>query len=125
MTTPLEIVFHNTEASEAVEARVREKVTRLSKRFERLTHVRVVIEAPHRHQQRGKIFQVKIDLGMPGRADVVVNKAADDHAHEDVYLALRDAFIAAERQLETEVDRMSGHVKVLRGGKAGPAPTDA
>ena len=118
MTTPLDIVFHNMDPSEAVEARIREKVARLARQFPRLTHARVVVEAPHRHQQRGKIFQVKIDLGVPGRANVMVNKASDDHAHEDVYVALRDAFLAAERQLQDEIDRMSGNVKVLRGGKA-------
>ena len=117
MTTPLEVVFNNMEPSQAVEARVQEKVGRLAKKFDRLTHVRVVIDAPHRHQQRGKIFQVKIDLGLPGRANVMVNKPSDDHAHEDVYAALRDGFLAAERQLQDEVDRMSGHVKTLRGGK--------
>ena len=117
MITPLAVVFNNMEPSQAVEERVREKVARIAKKFDRLTHVRVVIDAPHRHQQRGKIYQVKIDLGIPGRASLLVNKPSEDHAHEDIYAALRDAFLAAERQLQDEVDRMSGHVKTLRGGK--------
>ena len=117
MATPLEIVFNNMEPSEVVEAKIREKVARLAKKFDRLTHARVVIDAPHRHQQRGKIFQVKIDLGIPSRANILVNKMSDDHAHEDIYMALRDTFGVAERLLQDEVDRMSGHVKTLRGGK--------
>ena len=117
MTTPLEVVFNHMDPSSAVETRIQEKLARLSKKFDRFTHARVVIDAPHRHQQRGKIFQVKIDLGMPGRANLVVNKPSEDHAHEDIYAALRDAFLAAERQLQDEVDRMSGNVKTLRGGK--------
>lgn len=117
MTTPLEVVFNHMDPSAAVEQRVKEKVARLAKKFDRLTHARIVIDAPHRHQQRGKIFQVKIDLGVPGRANVLVNKTSEDHAHEDVYAALKDAFLAAERQLQDEVDRMSGNVKTLRGGK--------
>ena len=117
MPTPLEVVFNNMEPSEAVETRVKEKLARLSKKFDRFTHARVVIDAPHRHQQRGKIFQVNIDLGVPGRASILVNKPSSDHAHEDVYAALRDGFLAAERQLQDEVDRMSGNVKSLRGGK--------
>ena len=117
MTTPLEVVFNHMDPSAAVETRVQEKLARLAKKFDRFTHARVVIDAPHRHQQRGKIFQVKIDLGIPGRASLLVNKASEDHAHEDIYAALRDAFLAAERQLQDEVDRMSGNVKTLRGGK--------
>lgn len=117
MTTPLDVVFNNMEPSEAVTERVREKIAHLAKKFDRFTHARVVIDAPHRHQQRGKIFQVKIDLGLPSRANIVINKASHDHAHEDVYMALRDGFAAAERQLQDGVDRMSGNVKTLRGGK--------
>jgi ribosomal subunit interface protein len=121
MTTPLDVVFNNMEPSEAVATRVKEKVARLAKKFDRFTHARVVIDAPHRHQQRGKIFQVKIDLGLPGRANIVINKASHDHVHEDVYAALRDGFLAAERQLQDGVDRMTGHVKTLRGGKQAKA----
>ena len=125
MITPLAVVFNNMEPSQAVEERVREKVARISKKFDRLTHVRVVIDAPHRHQQRGKIYQVKIDLGIPGRANIVINTASDDHTHEDVYAALRDGFLAAERKLHGGVDRMSGNVKTLRGGKQARAATAA
>ena len=124
MTTPLEVVFNHMDPSAAVETRVQEKLTRLAKKFDRFTHARVVIDAPHRHQQRGKIFQVKIDLGMPGRGSVVVNRTSEDHAHEDVYAALRDAFLAAERQLQDGVDKMSGNVKTPRGGKKARAKTE-
>ena len=55
----------------------------------------VTIEAPHRHHHKGKLYKVRIDIGMPGK-DVHVNQEGPkNHAHEDVYVAIRDAFDAA------------------------------
>jgi len=51
---------------------------------------RVVVEIPHKHHHQGKQFNVRIDIGVPGD-EIVINR---DH-HEDVYVALRDAFDAA------------------------------
>ena len=115
MSVVPEITFHNMEPSEAIEARVREKFARLQKYFDRLTHCRVVIEAPHRHHHKGKIYQIKIDLGVPGRPDLVVSREGrENHAHEDVYVAVRDAFDAARRQLQDAIAKMSGEVKTPR-----------
>jgi hypothetical protein len=42
---------------------------------------------------------VRIDLTVPG-AELVVSRDPElDHGHEDVYVAIRDAFDAARRQL--------------------------
>ena len=48
MITPLEITFHGLERSDAVEARIHEKFERLRSHFDRMTHARVVIDAPQR-----------------------------------------------------------------------------
>jgi ribosome-associated translation inhibitor RaiA len=40
-------------------------------------------------------------------------------AHEDVYVALRDAFDAAGRQLEDSIRRMRGDVKHHKGQPRG------
>jgi cold shock CspA family protein len=49
---------------------------------------------------------VRIDLKVPG-GEIVVNH---DH-HQDVYVALRDAFAAARRRLEDVLRRTRGEVK--------------
>jgi ribosome-associated translation inhibitor RaiA len=99
MQTPIKIRFQGTERSEAVEGRVRERVERLERLCDRVTNCRVVIETPHRHQHKGRIFEVRIQLDVPGREIVVDRDGRNDPAHEDVYVALRDAFDAAERRL--------------------------
>jgi ribosome-associated translation inhibitor RaiA len=41
MQTPLEISFHNMERSEAVEAKIRQRVEKLEKYFDRITSCHV------------------------------------------------------------------------------------
>jgi len=115
MTANFEITFHGIEKSEAIEARVREKIAWLAGHFSRMTHCRVVVEAPHRRGHKGKLYQVKVEVTLPGQAPLVVGNERDqDHAHEDVYVAIRDSFNAARRRLDDVVARMSSTAKTER-----------
>jgi ribosomal subunit interface protein len=111
MQVPLEIVFHNVDRSAAVEEAVRERVAKLEKFVHDIISCRVTIEAPHRHQQQGNLYAVRIDLRYPGSELVANRSPTADHAHEDVYVALRDAFKAARRQLQDYQRVRRGDVK--------------
>lgn len=136
MEIPLQITFRNMPPSEAIENKIREKTAKLGLFDNRITGCRVVVEAPHRHHHKGKAYQVRIDLTVPG-AELVINRApqrlaaaksnrstlsgkalAESHkpskhaAHENVYVAIRDAFNAAGRRLRDFARRQSGAVKV-------------
>ena len=111
MNLPVEITFHNIDHSDAIEARVREKIERLAKLHDRLTSCRVTIEAPHKHHRKGNAYQVKVLLGVPQGQLAVTRDPGDVHAHEDVYVAIRDAFAAAERQLNAQKQKLRGDVK--------------
>ena len=112
MDIPLQVSFKNMDHSDAVEARVREKAAKLEQYFSHLTSCRVVIEAPHRHHHKGKIYHVKIEMGVPRKSELVVsNETERNHAHEDVYVAIRDAFDTASRQLQAYVGKMEGKMK--------------
>ncbi len=109
MDIPLQINFRNMEPSDAVEDNVREKVEKLEQYFSHLKSCRVVIEAPHRHHHKGKIYHVKIEIGVPGKPDIVVShEPGQNHAHEDVYVSIRDAFQTASRQLKNYARKMEG-----------------
>ena len=111
MPLPLEITYHNMDQSDAIETRVLEKVEHLEKLHERLTSCRVSIEAPHKHHRQGNTYQVRILLGMPQGQVAVSHDPGDRNAHEDIYVAIRDAFRAAERQLKDHRQKMRGDVK--------------
>jgi len=106
MKTPLQITFRDIERSDALETHIREKAEKLETFFEPIMSCRVVVEMPHQHKNQGKLFNVRIDIGVPG-SEIVVNR----DQHEDVYVALRDAFDAAKRQLEDYGRRLRRETK--------------
>lgn len=111
MEIPLQIVFRGIPPSEAVEARVRKKVDKLERLHSNITSCRVAVEAEHQHHHQGNQFHVRIDITTPNREIVVSREHHDKKAHEDVYVAIRDAFEAAKRQLEAHVRIQRGDVK--------------
>jgi ribosomal subunit interface protein len=107
----LQITFLGVEKSDAIEERIRSKVTGLERYGQAITSCRVTVDAPHQHHHKGVLYSVSIDLRVAG-TEIVVNKEhRHDHAHEDVYAAIRDAFDAAGRQLEDHVRLRRGDVK--------------
>lgn len=111
MTIPLQITFQNMAPSTAIEASVREKTARLERFADRIVSCKVVIEAPHRHHHKGKLYDVKLEISVPGKDIHITRSPGQNHAHEDVYVAIRDAFNAAGRQLEDHVRRLRADVK--------------
>lgn len=110
----LQITFRNMESSPALSARIRKEADRLSRHFDRITSCHVIVEAPHRHKTKGRVYNVRIDLHLPRKGKVIANASAQDHAHEDVYVAVRDAFDATARRLDDQARRLRGEVKERR-----------
>jgi ribosome-associated translation inhibitor RaiA len=111
MTVPLEITFRGMSPSPAVETSVRQWLDRLAVQFDRIQRCEVVIEVPHRSQQKGQTFRVRVELVVPDKVIEVARDPGIDHAHEDVYVAITDAFRAARRQLQAHAQIIRGEVK--------------
>ena len=112
MQLPLQITFRHMESSDAVTARIRERAGELERFFDRIISCRVVVECRHPRRQQGNLFRVRIDLKVPGREITVGRDPAAHKAHEDIYVAIRDAFDAARRVLEDHVRERRGEVKL-------------
>ena len=102
-----QITVRGMEHSPALDDHIRQRVGKLDQFFSPIISCRVVAEAPHKHQQQGRQFAVRLEISVPGK-EIVVNR---DHS-EDIYVALRDAFDAARRQLEE-------HARIQRGETRG------
>jgi ribosomal subunit interface protein len=113
MQVPLEIVFEDMDPSDAIDARLREEAAKLEQFTDRITSARIVVAKPHRRGQKGSTYGVRIHITMPGAGDIIVSREPGDrNAHEDVYVTIRDAFNAARRQLQDQVRKLQGKVKV-------------
>jgi cold shock CspA family protein len=126
--------------SEVVEAHIREAAQKLDEFCDEIMGCRVLVEIPHQHHRKGKLYHVRIDLTVP-RAEFVINRAprlvtdrpsrfrkapgdvefeesrklSKYHAHEDIQLSIRDAFDAARRKLQDYARRRRGVVKLHEG----------
>jgi ribosome-associated translation inhibitor RaiA len=95
----MEITFRNVPRTDELEERIRAKADKLERLFDKITGCRVVVESPHNHQTKGNTYHVRIDISVPGD-EIVVTRDPQDSEHSDLLIALRDAFAAAQRQLQ-------------------------
>lgn len=108
---PLTITFRDLESTPAIEGFVRRWASKLETAYDRIERCQVVIERPHQHRRQGQHYHVRVTLAVPGPDVEVSRDHALDGAHEDLYVAIRDAFRAARRQLEDHARRQRADVK--------------
>jgi ribosomal subunit interface protein len=99
------------ESSESIERRIRQKIDHLSRFSQDIIGCRVTVDAPHRHQHKGNVYAIRIDIHVRDGEIVVNREPGVDQTHTDLYAAIRDAFASAARQLEDYVRRRRGFVK--------------
>jgi len=113
MKIPLQISFRNMDRSEALEQEIRERAAKLERFAGRIVGCRGFVETRRRRQQ-GNLFHVRGDLALPGK-DIVVGRESElDRSHEDVYVAIRDAFDAVRKRLEEQAGRRDRRVLAAR-----------
>ena len=67
----------------------------------------MIVTEVDRHRSKGNLFEVHVDLHVPGAGEIVASK----QQHEDCYTAINDAFDVVLRQIEDTLDRQRGEVK--------------
>ena len=100
MTNDFQIVFHNIEQSTSISDAVHKRISKLQRFCDRILAGRVVLDSPHNNHHKGKVYSVGLEIHIPSKEVRVNQEQHDNHAHEDLYVAIRDAFNAAERQLK-------------------------
>jgi cold shock CspA family protein/ribosome-associated translation inhibitor RaiA len=113
MLTPMQITFRHMDSSAELEARIQEKAAKLEEFGGELMGCRVVVEPMGKHHHQGNLYDVRIDLTVPGEEVVVTQEGSQHPEYKDVLIAIRDAFDSARRQLEDYVRRHRGSVKQL------------
>jgi ribosomal subunit interface protein len=92
-----------------MDEKILEHVARLEEFNPRMTRCHVVVAETDHHKTKGNLFEVHVDLHIPGHEIVATQKA-----NEDAYTAINEAFEVATRQLEDVMRRQRGEVKAHR-----------
>lgn len=104
MTNEFQVVFHNIDQTEALNDAVQKRIAKLERYCDQIITGRVVLDSPHNNHHKGKVYSVGLEIHTPIKEVRVNQDQHDNHAHEDLYVAIRDAFNAAERQLK-DIDK--------------------
>ena len=107
MQIPLEISTRMIDLTPPIESELRRRASKLERFYDRITSCRIAVERPGQHHREGGPYRVRLDITVPGDELVVAKEA------EDLSLAVREAFQAAERQVEGFRDRRRHDVKTL------------
>ena len=112
MQVPLELQFKDVDQTPDLEQRIRSKVDRMERHCDYLISCRIVVERPHRHEQSGNPYRVRIEARVPPGHDIVVTKSPGDNDLSDsLVTVINNAFTAAERQIQGLVERQRREVK--------------
>lgn len=101
MISDTQVVFRNIDHSPAVEEAVYKRLEKLERYCDEIQSLRVILEAPHNNHHKGKVYHVGVEAMVPNHDIVVTHDQHDKHSHEDIYVAIRDAFNAVERRLKS------------------------
>jgi ribosome-associated translation inhibitor RaiA len=118
MKIPLEINVAGMEPSEAVEAKIRQRALGLERYSRRIGRCEVWLKTEHGHHRKGPFYAVRVRLTVPNEEILVDFQPAQD----DVYVAIRQAFDAARRELEDAERGRPGHTRGHEQRRRRPGP---
>jgi ribosomal subunit interface protein len=113
MTNDFQVVFHNIDQSDAIMDAVNKRISKLERYCDQIITGRVVLDCPHNNHHKGKVYKVGVEIHTPQKEVRVNQDKHDNHAHEDLYVAIRDAFNAADRQLKSIGKTVRGPVPTI------------
>jgi ribosome-associated translation inhibitor RaiA/cold shock CspA family protein len=115
MQVPLDVAFHNIDGSDWAESEIRQRVSDLERIYDRLTSCRVRVDQRASNDSGTIPPVVHIELGIPGRPDVVVAHEPDHlmrkYQRPDLHKAINEAFRIAERRLLDLKEQRDGRTK--------------
>jgi len=102
---PIKVSFRHVTPSDVVADSVRERARRLCRVSSHIMRCDVMVEASSRRAKKGWLYHVRVRVTVPGGDVVVGRDPAKAAAHEDVLVAVRDAFDATRRRLRNQTRR--------------------
>lgn len=106
-----QVTFRDVPVSDEVERVCWREAEKLERYHPRITGCHVLIAQPHRRHHKGNLYDIRVNVVIPG-GEVVVNRTPREHASDEkIELAIREAFDTARRRIEDSVRVRRGEVK--------------
>jgi ribosomal subunit interface protein len=106
MKLPLEISSRDVRLNGETEDLIREKAAKLDRIFDQIIGCRVKVDMPHRSQRSGMMYNVRIDITVPG-GELIIKREPD----EDLHVAIVNSFDTAQRRIKEYFEKQRGEVK--------------
>lgn len=115
MRVPVHVILKGIAQPAAVREEVVKAANGLERFHGRMTACRVSVTNPDTRHRTGNVFDVHVVLSVPGHADIVISRRAEDQPErEHIAVSLRKAFAQARRRLQDTTRQMRGDVKTSR-----------
>lgn len=112
---PIEIAFHNIDHSDWAEQEIRDRIADLERIYDRMITCRVRVDQRAQNSSGTIPPVVHIEIGIPGRKDLVVSHEPDHLQRKfqrpDIHNAINEAFRIAERRLLDLKTQRDGRTK--------------
>lgn len=106
----IQITFRDFPPSDFIRDHVENRASKLLAHADRVTSLKVALEAPHHHHTHGHAYRVRLEIVVPG-GELVIAQRDGEEGHSDLYAAIDDAFLVAERRVRDRVKIRRGEVK--------------
>ena len=103
MINEFQVVVHNIDQTQALIDAIQKRPHKLESYCDQGLEGRIILDSPHNNHHKGKVYSVGIEIHSPAGEIRVHQDQHDNHAHEDLYVTIRDAFNVAERQLKAAI----------------------
>ena len=103
MKSNTHVVFRDVDHSPALAHTINKKLEKLERFSAAIIHSKVVLDSPSKRKSKGRLFRASIELGLKGNPIMVTQDS------ESAHIAVREAFIAAERKLKACASKLNKH----------------
>jgi ribosome-associated translation inhibitor RaiA len=100
MQIPLQVTFRHVPHSKTIEFGIKQQLEKLGHFCDHIIRCQVMVEAPHQHHRQGNVYHVRINLTLPGEELIIHQDSSPHQKHDNIQLAIRNAFNVAQRQLK-------------------------
>ncbi|MEN9723173.1 MAG: Cold shock protein CspB [Pseudomonadota bacterium] len=113
--TTTQVYFRNFPVTMALRTLVYQRVLHIQRTYGRILSCSISASTAHRRHRVGNPINVRVSIQFPRGQVITTYAESPSLAQPNLQMALRDAFLAARKQLRRQIDRRRGRELAGRG----------